>query len=870
MVSTASPQAHLDTSHSYFLKPSSVPGGPPVSLLLRGVNICSTSKNPTLPNSLSEYQNLSEVTRNERDQKRRILAGQESHLGEEEVRFYSEAEEGGRDGWFVGRPFPLEEADVHLRRLKAWGFTTTRFLVVWEALEHAGPGKYDEAYIDYTIAILRKCREHGMRVFISPHQDVFSRFCSGSGAPYWALVALGLKPERIHQTGSAVVHQCWSKQGYGGEEGIQSVLDGKLEDWPDMIWNTNLHRLAARHCFTMFWASNKFAPKCKIDGIPASDWIQRHFIAAYGHLADRLRDARDILDDCLIGWDSMNEPQEGLIGIPDLNECPPSQSFKKGPSPTPLQGFILGNGQKVDGIEVGDFTSTGQKSRGTLSITPPEGKAVWLSREEAREAEQKWGWKWSEEWDFWDENGQGGCVWAGHGVWDPKTGSALRVQYFKPPGKTEIDFIEEFWRVHYTNFLKRIRQSHPNAISFVNPPVFEEPPDLSEDVKQGRIALSSHFYDGLTLLNKRRHVFNADAVGLQRGLTNMFSALKFGTKSIRNVLRDQLGELKSDSHKSEGIANDDEDSGYPTIIGEIGTPWDMKTTKLFGMAKGKAHRKDYKEPAKAMDQVLNACDGHNALSYTLWLYEPLSTHEHGDGWNGEDLSLISYDEVANEGSEENDELLILNPPDLNTLINLGARGIQSWCRPYPIESVAKINKFSFDMKNGEFSLNIIIQGLDEQKVYKHYQNNDQTDKVRHKDGDGTSSNEFDHIQEVQNQNNANPKSIKEGYTKIYLPYVHYLSSPTTSPSEVISNITDTNKTRILGEPSSTIGDENGNSDGGVLEWVKGNGPARVDLEILEITHGKLSVKGQWGYWTYDLGNDDGEHSAKLKIRPWKG
>ena len=33
-------------------------------------------------------------------------------------------------------------------------------------------GIYDQAYIDYVIAILLKAKTHGFRVFIDPHQDV--------------------------------------------------------------------------------------------------------------------------------------------------------------------------------------------------------------------------------------------------------------------------------------------------------------------------------------------------------------------------------------------------------------------------------------------------------------------------------------------------------------------------------------------------------------------------------------------------------------------------------------------------------------------------------------------------------------------------
>ncbi|WVF72138.1 hypothetical protein IAT40_006950 [Kwoniella sp. CBS 6097] len=844
-------QPNLSTSHSYFLKQSVIEGSPPIALLLRGVNLSSTSKFPIIqdPSRSGSYTSTEGKTRAERDEKRRILAGQLSHSGEEEVRFYSEAEEGGKDGWFVGRPFPEEEADVHLKRLKAWGFTTIRYLVTWEALEHAGPGKYDEAFIDYTIRILRKCREHGFRVFISAHQDVFSRFISGSGAPYWALLAVGLNPRRLHGTGSAVVHNCYSKGGLGGEEGIKEA----------MIWNTNLHRLAARHCFTMFFASDQFAPKCTIDGMPVKDWLQGHYLSAYGHLADRLRDAGGILDECLIGWDSMNEPHQGFIGIPDLNSFPEAQNFRKGPSPTPIQGFQLGLGQRVDNVELSDFTSTGQKTKGKVTITPPGGKGVWLTRDEAREASNKWGWKWGDSWDFWDESGEGGCPWAGHGVWDPKTGSALNAEYFHLPDKEDADFIEDFWRAHYVAYIKRIRQSHPNAISFVNPPIFEEPPDLSEDVKEGRVAMSPHFYDGLTMLGKRRHLFNADAVGLQRGLTNFFSAIKLGPKSIKSTLRNQLGELKSDANKEEGVAAEGEGGNYPTLIGELGTPWDMKSTKLFGLAKGKADRKDYKEPAKSMDELLNACDGHNALSYTLWVYEPLSTHAHGDGWNGEDLSLISYDDTTPNSDED---LLINNPPDLKTLLTLGTRGIESWCRPYPLETLGRVDKFSFGLKEGEFRLTLDIPSWSDPNLWA---NEDEAE------GHGTRGiGEAAGWSEGPKGSGGSGESrkvdggeVKEGYTKIYLPYVHYLHKP----SEVQpQNDKGSSKKRITGNPSTDeheIWDINATAGAGT--------EARVDIEVVEITEGRLEVHGQWGLWFYPLVDVDGakERKARLVIRPWR-
>lgn len=46
---------------------------------------------------------------------------------------------------FVGRPAPLDEIDSHLARIAHWGFNCLRLLTTWEAVEHGGPGVYDEA-----------------------------------------------------------------------------------------------------------------------------------------------------------------------------------------------------------------------------------------------------------------------------------------------------------------------------------------------------------------------------------------------------------------------------------------------------------------------------------------------------------------------------------------------------------------------------------------------------------------------------------------------------------------------------------------------------------------------------------------------------
>jgi len=387
---------------------------------------------------------------------------------------------------FVGRPFPLEEADEHFARLREWGFTFLRFLVTWEAIEHAGPGIYDEEYLDYLYAVVRKAGEYGIELFIDPHQDVWSRMSGGDGAPGWTFEVIGMDVTRFTETGAAIVH----------------AVHG--DPFPRMIWPTNYSKLAAATMFTLFFGGNDFAPQLKVDGEPVQEYLQRHYINAIKKVASRLRDLPNV-----VGYDTMNEPSAGFIGWQDLNVS--GGLLRMGPSPTPFQAMLLGAGFPQE-VEVWEF-GLRPKLRGRQLLNP-HGVRVW-----------------QEGYD---------CIWKMHGVWDVGADGVprlLRPDYFA------ADFANDYLRPFANRYAREIRSIVPDAIIFVEgvpggPHLRWGPED------EPRVVHAAHWYDGLTLLTKNFNpfvTFNAVTGRLVLGRKRVRQAFIEQLAHIKNWAQEGMG-----------------------------------------------------------------------------------------------------------------------------------------------------------------------------------------------------------------------------------------------------------------------------------------------------------------------------------------
>jgi hypothetical protein len=64
-------------------------------------------------------------------------------------------------------------------------------------------GIYDTSYLSYLRAILSLLPQFGLTAFVALHQDVWSRYAGGSGAPAWTLEQVGFDLHALEESGAA-------------------------------------------------------------------------------------------------------------------------------------------------------------------------------------------------------------------------------------------------------------------------------------------------------------------------------------------------------------------------------------------------------------------------------------------------------------------------------------------------------------------------------------------------------------------------------------------------------------------------------------------------------------------------------------------
>ena len=497
---------------------------------------------------------------------------------------------------FVGRPFALAEADTHFARLKRWGFNCLRLLTTWEAVEHAGPGQYDEAYLDNFAAIAKRAGDFGFHIFIDFHQDVWARMSGGDGAPGWTFEAAGLDFTKFDAADAAHVMAYRYDAARGGLQ----------DSYPQMSWGSNYRMPANAIMWTLFFAGPTFAPDRMVEGRNVGTYLQDHYLGAMNAVATRMADLPHV-----IGFDTLNEPGSGWIGQ-RLGE---RRGLLRGPAWSPLDALAVASG----------ITRTLPMLEGGAKVVNAACVSIWRDgvTDPFRDA------------GVWGVDADGAPI-------------AIADEHFATIDGRAVQHDRDFMAPFYDRVATTVRNVRDDWLIFAEADPFggHGLPDCPP-----RTVNASHWYDLATLVSKR-----------------------FVPWQTRDLLTGQLHEGRDAviGHYTAGLQRiadigNTMGDGAPTLIGEFGIPFDLNNAEAYRRwAEGERGADLWHAHAAALSAMYDGLDAL-LLSSTQWNYTASNANDAmvGDGWNQEDLSIWSQDQV-----------------DARSDPDAGARALDGFCRPF--------------------------------------------------------------------------------------------------------------------------------------------------------------------------------------------
>ena len=447
-----------------------------------------------------------------------------------------------KKGSFVGTLFDLETIDEHLRRLLSCGFTLLRLNVTWEAIEPEVEGVYDTAYLRYLLSVVQACGRHNIQVIIDSHQDAWSRWTGGDGAPKWTMDVLGMDTDAFPHTRSAMLH---------------------CEDTGHLTWFTNYKLYGAGTMFTLFFGGERFAPATLVKGRNVQEWLQSAYIRAWCEVAKVLARENNVL-----GFEPMNEPNAGWIGLQDMCTIPALPGLM-GWDLTPWDSIRLANGESLD---VASFQCVNAYKR-TQRANPHHRKA----------------WKRTYT-DVWEENG----------VWSVEEG-LIKPGYFKLEQKgvvvDETSFEKDFLTPFNHRFALAILTYNPRWWVLCYPKLHDIPTSIA----------APHWYDNITLVMNRYIPFLA--LSEDQSLIYPY----YAPWAHKSALKKLINEGKNG----------------PVFLGEVGIPW-LGTVQRTAIALEATMSAVDSSFASALTlwnynphHTLDKGDGWNLEDFSIWSPETL-------------------------------------------------------------------------------------------------------------------------------------------------------------------------------------------------------------------------------------------------------
>jgi hypothetical protein len=493
---------------------------------------------------------------------------------------------------FIGRPFPLAEAEEHFSRLRAWGFNCVRLLTTWEAIEHAGPGLYDQAYLDYFAEVARLAGDHGLYVFVDFHQDAWSRMSGGCGAPGWTFEAVGLDFTRFHDADAALVMQ---------HAFDHADPNPHQAGYPRMSWSSNYKLPANGVMWSLFFGGRWLTPDFLVDGVNIQDFLQGRYLACLDQIARRVAGLAHV-----IGFESLNEPSIGWLGqgLSDRGLANPSP-LAIGPAISPLDGLALARGAPAT-VPVFGGREEGAPRVVAERTLNPAGVTIW--RDGAA------------------------CPFEAAGIYAFDNGQASPLDedaFRRGPSGGGLDVPRDVFAPFFEDVARTMRAHRPDWLLFaeveVAGPFVGRP--YPQAMPSGSVN-APHWYDLANLATKRFDVDNhVDA---------------FTGRPLRGEAEVRLSYVKSLGARK-ALA---EPFGGPTLIGEIGVQFDLDHGASYeAWAAGARGSGVFAKQALALHLMSDALD-ELGLSATWWNYSASNRNDPraGDGWNQEDLSIFSRDQ----------------------------------------------------------------------------------------------------------------------------------------------------------------------------------------------------------------------------------